>query len=126
VESSNKSLQAKFPIAVIAYVPVVGTLYIFLFEKDNALAFFHAKQAFLLTATAILTPILWIMVGWLLTVFPLVGALLAAASFTLVMLVYIFLFVLWIVGISYALQNKLQSLPIIGLKHHLPVDNAES
>ncbi len=100
--------------ATIAYVPLVGLLYVVLFCKDDEFAIYHAKQCLFLTVVAVLAPLLWGIVGWLLTLIPFVGPILAAASFALVILSYIFLIVAWLMGIVYTVQERMEPLPVIG------------
>jgi uncharacterized membrane protein len=101
--------------AFIAYLlPVVGWLIVYLFYRDDEFAVFHTKQAVMLAILVVATPIVWAIGSWLVLWLPTAGPLIAAASFTLVMLVAFAALVLWILGMAYALQGKRQALPIVG------------
>jgi uncharacterized membrane protein len=101
--------------AFVAYLlPVVGWLIAFLFYRDDEFTMFHTKQAIALALLVLAAPVIYLVVSWLVLWVPLAGALIAAASFTLVMLVAFAALVLWIVGLVYALQGKQQALPIVG------------
>ena len=102
-------------LAVIAYlVPVLGWLYILLFQKEEKFAVYHAKQSLVLTITAVLAPVTWAVVAWILALVPLVGPVTAVSVFALVILVYIALAVIWVIGMIYALRAKMKPLPVFG------------
>ena len=102
-------------LAVIAYlVPVLGWLYILLFQKEEKFAVYHAKQSLVLTITAVLAPVTWAVVAWILALVPLVGPVTAVSVFALVILVYISLAVIWVIGMIYALRAKMKPLPVFG------------
>jgi uncharacterized membrane protein len=101
--------------AFLAYLlSIPGWLYVLLFQREDELATYHAKQSLGLTLAAAGSVVLWLLGTWVLTWVPLVGPLLAAAAFSQVILVYMFLFVVWIIGMVYALQSKMQPLPLVG------------
>ena len=107
------SKQSPFP-AVIAYlIPIVGWLYVYLFQRANTLALFHLRQAIGLVLFLIGALIAWIVVGWLLAWIPYV-AVFSVALFTLVIVAYIFGALAWLMGMANALQNKTVPLPIFG------------
>lgn len=102
-------------LAFIAYlVPVLGWLYVLLFEKKDGFAVYHAKQAMMLTITAVVTPLIWAVAAWILVWIPFLGGVLAASLFTLVILAYLSLVVIWVVGMVNALQTKEKPLPVVG------------
>jgi uncharacterized membrane protein len=101
--------------AFVAYlVPILGPLFVFITNRDNEFAVFHARQSLTLTAFAIGTPIGWAVISWVLLWIPTAGPLLAAPGFSMVILIYIFLGVVWIVGMANALRVEQKPLPIIG------------
>jgi uncharacterized membrane protein len=101
--------------AFLAYLLLIfGWLYIFIFRREDKLALYHAKQAFLLTVIAVGAPLVWAIFGWLISFIPFVGPIVAVALFSLVIATYIFLVATWIVGMVYALQAKPKSLPVVG------------
>jgi uncharacterized membrane protein len=92
----------------------LGWLYVLLFQRKDELAAYHAKQSLVLTLVAIGSFVIWLLGGWIVSWVPLVGILIAAAAFSQVILVYLFLGVTWIMGMVYALQAKRQPLPLVG------------
>ena len=102
-------------LAFLSYLlSILGCLYVLLFEREDKLAVYHAKQSLTIVVTAVGALLAWLLGTWGLTWIPIVGPLLAAALFSQVILLYIFLAVVWIIGIIYALQAKRQPLPLIG------------
>ena len=107
--------EPKRHYAFLAYfVPILGWLYVLLFQKKDKFAVYHAKQSIMLTIMVLVAPVIWGAVAWILTWIPLAGAIIAAALFALVILTYIFLAAVWVVGMAYALQAKVKPLPIVG------------
>ena len=102
-------------LAFLAYLlSVLGWLYVLLFQRDDKLAVYHAKQSLVLTLVAIGSLAMWLLGSWAISWVPLVGPLIAAATFSQVVLVYIFLTVAWMMGMVRALQAKMQPLPLVG------------
>jgi len=101
--------------AFLAYLlPVLGWLYVFLFRREDEFAVYHAKQSMALTIAAIGAPVVWAVAAWVVAWIPLVGSVIAAALFALVILAYIALGVIWMVGMVYALQARMKPVPIVG------------
>ena len=101
--------------AFLAYLlPIIGWLYVFIFHRDNEFAVFHAKQAIALTVFVILAPILWAIFGWVMLWVPAAGGIIAAATFTIVMMVFFGAFFVWIVGMINAVRERMVPLPIFG------------
>ena len=101
--------------AFLAYLlSILGWLYVSLFRREDELAVYHVKQSLGLTLAAIGSFALWLLGSYVISWVPLVGPLLAAASFSQVILIYIVLVVAWVTGMVYALQAKMRPLPIIG------------
>jgi uncharacterized membrane protein len=101
--------------AFLAYLlPIVGWLYVLLFRKKDEFAVYHAKQSMMLTVTAVGTPAAWAIVAWILSWLPLAGPIISAALFALVILIYIFLVATWVIGMVYALQAKMEPVPVLG------------
>lgn len=107
--------------AIVAYLPVVGWLYVYVFARKNALAIFHLKQAigcclFLLGAL-----VAWAVVAWILAWIPYMGAV-GIALFTLVIAAYMFGAVAWLMGVSQAIRKRASPLPIFGKRaNRLPI-----
>src|SRR5262245_57941813 len=107
------SQPSRLPAILVYLLPIVGWLYVFLFQRQNRLAIFHLKQAiglvlFLITALAV-----WAVVAWLLALIPLMATI-SVGLFTLVMAVYFYGFVAWIFGMINAANNRLVTLPGFG------------
>lgn len=102
-------------LAFLAYLlSVLGWLYVLLFGREDKLAVYHAKQSLGLTLVSVGVVIVWAVGAWIISWIPLVGPLIAAASFALVILAYVFLGAAWIIGMVYALQAKTKALPLVG------------
>lgn len=103
----------RFPAFIAYLLPVVGWLYVILFERKNPFAMFHARQALglLLFLAAVFGG--WAVAGYILALIPYV-AVLSVVLFTLVIVAYIAGFVIWIIGMANALQGKVALLPLFG------------
>jgi uncharacterized membrane protein len=102
-------------LAFLAYLlSILGWLYVLLFHKKDKFAVYHARQSMTLTILAVVAPAVWALVAWILTWIPLAGSFVAATLFSLVIAVYVLLAVVWIMGMVYALQDKMEPLPMVG------------
>ncbi len=102
-------------LAFIAYLlPVVGPLLVLLFNRRNLFSLYHACQSLAITLGLVVMPVGWIVLGWLLTWVPLVGPLLAAALFTLVIAAYLALIIGWVLGLINSLRAKQTATPVFG------------
>lgn len=103
----------RFP-AFLAYVLLIfGCLYVFIFQRSDRFAMFHAKQSLLIILTALVTPLAWAVTTWLLAWLPF-GFLLGVALFTIVIAIYIFLVLVWLLGLVNVSQTRSKPLPVIG------------
>lgn len=101
--------------AFLAYLLlIVGCLYVFIFEREDKFAVFHAKQSLLIMLTALLAPLVWAVGAWLISWLLPFGFALAVALFSLVVAAYLFLAGLWLLGMLYVSQTKVKPLPLIG------------
>jgi uncharacterized membrane protein len=102
-------------LAFLAYLlSVLGWLYVLLFRRDDKLAVYHAKQSLVLTLAVVGSVVVWLLGTWVLAWVPLVGPLLAAALFSQVILLCIFVVAVCVVGMINALQTETRPLPIVG------------
>ena len=102
-------------LAFLAYLfSALGWLYVLLFQRENKLAVYHAKQSLVLTLVAIGSFIVWLLGSWTISWVPLAGPLIAAAMFSQVILICLYLIVAWIIGMVYALQTRMRPLPLVG------------
>jgi len=99
--------------AVLAYIPIIGWLYVLLLQRKNALAMFHLRQSVGLVVFLVGTLVVWAIIFWLLSWIP-YFAVLGIALFTLVMTAYFFGVVALIMGLINALSNKSVPLPLVG------------
>ena len=102
---------ARLP-AALAYIPLIGWVYVLIFQRKNPLAVFHLRQSIIIVLSALVAGIAWAVFGWVIGLVPLLGPLLGIASFGLVIAAAIYLLVMWVSGMIYALQGKMQPLPI--------------
>lgn len=113
--------SSRFPAVVVYLVPVAGWLYVFFFQRHNALAMYHLRQVIglLLFLVGVLAG--WAVVGWVLAWIPFMGVL-AMALFTLVIAAYLFGVVAWLWGLINALSKRAAPLPVFGQwASHLPI-----
>ena len=107
--------EPKRHLAFLAYLlPIFGWLYVLLFQRKDKFAVHHAKQSVVLTIAALGTPVVWAIAAWIVAWFPLVGSVVAASLFAVVILAYIALVAIWVTGMVYALQAKMKPLPLVG------------
>jgi uncharacterized membrane protein len=102
--------------AFLAYLLlIIGWLYVFLFRKNDKLAIYHTKQSVMLIIVAIGVTLVWVILGWLVSLIPFIGFIITVAFFSLVLTIYIVLIIGWILGMVYALQAKVKPVPMIGM-----------
>ena len=102
-------------LAFVAYLlSILGWVYVLLFRREDELAVYHAKQSLVLTLVAIGSAVVWLLGSWILAWIPLAGPLIAAALFSQVILITVFLVVAWLLGMFYALQSRMRPLPVVG------------
>jgi uncharacterized membrane protein len=108
-------------IACCAYIPVLGWIFILIFQRHNSLAMFHVRQSiglFFFLAAAFLG---WAVVAWLLAWIP-YGAVFSVSLFALVTATFILGVIAWVVGFVYALQGRAGFLPVFGrMANRLPL-----
>ena len=99
--------------ALIAYIPIVGWLYVYFMQRKNPFAVFHLRQSVGLFLFLVGTFVVWAVVAYLIALIPYM-AVFSVALFTIVMAFYIFGVVAWVTGIINALNNKSTPLPLFG------------
>lgn len=104
----------KIPAFLAYLLPILGWLYVLVFHRKDEFAVYHAKQSLVMTITAIGVPLIWAIVAWAIAWIPLVGPIVAAALFALVILTYIVLAATWIVGMVYVSRAKMKPVPVVG------------
>jgi uncharacterized membrane protein len=105
--------SARLP-AVFAYlVPIVGWLYVVLFQRKNAFAVYHLRQSVGLFLFLIGVLVGWAVIAWVLALIPLL-VVVSMALFTIVIAAYVFGIIAWIMGMMNALRNESTPLPLFG------------
>ena len=99
--------------AVLAYIPIIGWLYVFVFQRKNMLAVYHLRQAIGLVLFLLMSFVGWVVVAWLLAWIPYMD-LISITLFTLVMAAYGFGLIAWILGLINVLRNRSTPLPLFG------------
>ncbi len=99
--------------AAIAYIPVIGWLYVFLAQRDNPLAVFHLRQSIGLFVFLIAVLLFWVIVAYALAWIPLMGAV-SVALFTIVIVAYVYGALALVMGLLNALGNRSAPLPVFG------------
>jgi uncharacterized membrane protein len=108
VETTNR-----FPAFLAYFLLIFGCLYVFIFQRKDEFAVYHAKQSLLIMLTALVIPIVWVAATWLLSWLPF-GFLFGMALFSLVIATYIFLVAIWLLGMLHVSQIQTKPMPIIG------------
>jgi uncharacterized membrane protein len=94
-------------------LPVIGWLYVFFFQRRNPLAMYHLRQSIGLFLFLGATLIGWAVIAWALAWIPYMGAL-GAGIFTIVIAAYFYGIVVWILGLTNALNKRAVPLPGFG------------
>ncbi len=107
--------------AAFAYLPVVGWLYVFLFQHGNKLALFHLRQSVGLILFLVGVLVGWAVVAWILAWIPYV-AVISIALFAIVVAAYLYGVVALVLGVMNALRNRFALLPFFGgFANRLPI-----
>lgn len=99
--------------AVIAYIPVIGWLFVLLTQNKNPFAIFHVRQAIGLILFLILAATAWAAITWVLSWLPF-GFLVGNVLFALVIASFIYGIIAWIIGMVSAGRGKTTLLPVFG------------
>ena len=87
-------------VAILSYITIIGWIIAFFLNRSNKsdLGRFHLRQALLLIIAGLIVAFIPTFVSWILQ---------------------ILIFVLWILGLVYAIQGKKKEIPLVG---HLAQD----
>ena len=99
--------------AVIAYIPIVGWLYVWLLHRRDVFVVFHLKQAVGLVVFLVGAFVGWAAITWLLGWIPF-AFILGNALFALVIVAYVFGAFAWIGGMVNAAHGRVALLPVFG------------
>lgn len=102
-------------LAAVAYLlVVVGPTLLLALRRDDELVRYHARQALGLVALAVAVFVIWAVVGYVISLLPYFGFIVAVTLFAVVIGVYLVLAAVWITGIVTSLRLQLRPLPIVG------------
>lgn len=102
-------------LAFLAYALLIfGWLLVQVTARKDRFAAYHARQSLGLSVAVIVGPLIWLVVAWLVAWIPVVGAVVAAASFSLVIALFIAGAVAWFTGLSNAMRAQLKPVPFFG------------
>jgi len=99
--------------AVLAYVlPVIGGVIGLIADGGNSLTRFHARQSIAAVLTLILAFLAWAVGGYIISLIPIAGPILAIALFSLVIAMALFLLANWLISLVMALRGAERTIPI--------------
>lgn len=109
-------------LAVIAYLlPVLGWLFVGIFQRKNSFAMFHLRQAVGIFLALLIAFTSWVVVGWLIAWIP-YGFVLSMVLYALVIVVVIAVVIAWLVGMINALRLRKTPGPVFGRwSNRLPI-----
>lgn len=111
--------------AALAYIPILGWLYVILVQRENALAVYHLKQSIGWVLFLIVVLAGWALVAWILAWIP-YAFVVSIALFPLVIAAYFYGFVALLLGLRNALSARAVPLPLFGERaNRLPIHGAE-
>ena len=99
--------------AVIAYIPVIGWLYVLFAQRKNEFALFHLRQSIGLVIGLVVSVLVWGVVAWVLSWIPF-GDVIGIALFTLVISVWIVAVITMVIGLVNAARGRKNQLPFFG------------
>lgn len=99
--------------AALAYIPIIGWVYVLFFQQENELARFHLRQSIGVVLFWFAAFVAWAAVTWALSWIPF-GFLIGVVLFTMVITSIVVGVIAWIMGILYALRGRVAYLPIFG------------
>lgn len=101
--------------ALLAYLLLaIGWVYVLVFRKHDELAVYHTRQSIMLIIAAVGAFVIWAVLGWIVMAIPLIGPIVTASTFSLIVALYMGLAISWVVGIVYTLQAKTKPIPFVG------------
>jgi len=103
--------------AAVAYVPVIGWIYVALSPRKDEFSLFHLRQSVGLIVFLLAVFAGWVIVSWILAWIP-YGVVIASTLFTLVVGALLFGVAALIAGVFNAVRGKMNPLPIFGRWAH--------
>lgn len=102
-------------LACVSYLlSLPGALFVLLARRDDLFAVYHARQSLRLAAAALLAPLIWAALAWVLAWIPLIGGMLGVILFALLLAVYAGVLISWIAGMIYSLKGQVRPMPLFG------------
>ena len=99
--------------AALAYVlPVVGGIIALIADGGNRLTRVHARQSIGAVLALILSFFLWAAGGYVISLIPIAGPIVAIALFSLVIAIAIFLAANWLISLAMALRGEERTIPL--------------
>ena len=108
--------------AIVAYLAFpVGPLAVLIFHKQEDYIRMGARQAVWIALAALGVLVVWAAGGWVISMVPYYGFILAVALFAMVIGAYLFLFVLWAIGLANLARTETRPIPVVGsfVERHL-------
>lgn len=112
MESTHADTSSRIG-AAIAYIPIVGWLYVFGSQRQNSFAIFHLRQSIGLVVFLAAVIVGWVVVTWVLAWIP-YAFLFGIALFALVMVAVFSGVVILLLGLKNALGARQAVLPVFG------------
>ena len=103
----------RFPAFIVYLFPVIGWIYVLIFQRDNPLAMFHLRQSIGLFLFLIAMFLGWAAITWIISWIPFMF-IFGVALFTLVIAAFMVGLIVWLMGIVNALQGRMVLLPFFG------------
>lgn len=95
----NKGDETKLFAFLGVFLTIIGFIIVYATRKQDKYAMYYAKQGLVLFIAYI--------IAWAIVIVPVIGWLLSVP-------LYIFLLILWIIGIIYSLSGEQKPIPLIG------------
>ena len=110
--SRQKHKDADRRFAALAYIlPVIGGLLGLALDGGNPLTRVHARQSISTVIALIITFFVWAAVGYVLSLVPIAGPIVAIALFSLVIAMAAFLAANWLFSFVMALRGEERTIP---------------
>ncbi len=93
-------------------LPVVGAVIALLVDGDNPLTRVHARQSIGAVLTLLLSFFAWAVGGYLISLIPIAGPIVAIALFSLVIALAGFLAANWLISLLMALRGEERTIPL--------------
>ncbi len=103
--------------AALAYIPVIGWIYILLVANREEFGRFHLRQSIGLVLFLVGVFIGWAGIAWAIAWLPF-GSTVSVTLFTLVIAAVGYGVIAWVIGIANALRGLMNPLPIFGRWAH--------